>query len=514
MRYKIPLLISILFALLWSLSCRKDFEYAPGAGNLSFSRDTVYLDTVFSRIGSSTYTLKVYNDTRDDVLIPSVSLKNGLDSFYRLNVDGVAGKTFNNVPIYAQDSLFILIETTVNITDNEPTELLYVDAIQFDTGVFQQSVELITLVKDAIFLYPRTDTGNQQEILLLTTDEEGNETSVVGFELMDTELNFTNEKPYVIYGYGIVPNGKQAVIDPGARIYFHKDSGIFVQDGASISVNGALSTDNELLENEVIFEGDRLEPSFSDIPGQWGGIWISRGSTNNYIEHLTLKNATIGLFVEGTNANPDDSLIIRNSQIYNTGSNNLWAKNAHIVAENLVLGGAGASSLRCENGGSYSFTHCTIANYWNQGFRSRAAMEISNTIINKDNDGSDLIQADFKNCIITGNTQTEISLRPNATNLFNFSFQNCLIKYDQTPSSSPTSFPYDFENTNNFKEIVFNGSADFYIPSANDFRIGLDSEVINKGNLNSANTVPLDLLGTQRINEPDLGAYQAKSRPE
>lgn len=514
MRYKILLLISILFALLWSLSCRKDFEYAPSAGNLSFSRDTVYLDTVFSRVGSSTYTLKVYNETRDDVIIPSISLKNGLDSYYRLNVDGVAGKTFSDVPLYAQDSLFILIETTVNITENETTELLYLDAIQFDTGAFQQSVELITLVKDAIFLYPRTDTGNQQELLLLTTDEEGNETSVVGFEFMDTELNFTNEKPYVIYGYGIVPSGKQAVIDPGARIYFHKDSGLFVQDGANITVNGALSMDKELLENEVVFEGDRLEPSFSNIPGQWGGLWISKGSTNNSIEYLTLKNATIGLFVQGTDTNPDDSLIIKNSQIYNTGRNNLWAKNAKIVGENLVLGGAGASSLRCENGGSYSFTHCTIANYWNHGFRSRSAIEISNTSINEDTDGSDLIQADFKNCIITGNTQTEISLRTNEINVFNFSFQNCFIKYDQTRSGNPVSFPYNFENTNNYEEIVFNVAPDFFIPSANDFRIGLDSEVINKGNLSSANTIPLDLLGTQRINEPDLGAYQAKSRPE
>jgi hypothetical protein len=32
-------------------------------------------------------------------------------------------------------------------------------------------------------------------------------------------------------------------------------------------VNGAPSTTGKL-ENEVVFEGDRLEP-FSDVPGQW-----------------------------------------------------------------------------------------------------------------------------------------------------------------------------------------------------------------------------------------------------
>lgn len=514
MRCKFLILIPIFCGLLWSSSCRKDFEYAPSAGNLSFSRDTVYLDTVFSNIGSSTYTLKVYNDTRDDVLIPRISLKNGIDSFYRLNVDGVAGKSFNNVPIYAQDSLFIRIETTIAIADNETKELLYTDAIHFDTEPFQQSVELVTLVKDAIFLYPSTDTGNQPIALLLTTADAGNETNAVGFELRDTQLNFTNEKPYVIYGYGIIPSGKEAVIAAGARIYFHNESGLYVQDGASITINGSLSTDTLLLENEVIFEGDRLEPSFSDIPGQWGALWFSKGSTNNYIEHLTLKNATVGLYVEGNGTNQNETLIIKNSQIYNSGRNNLWAKNARLVAENLVLGGAGASSLRCENGGSYAFTHCTIANYWNQGFRTRAALELSNTSLIEGINGTDLIQADFINCIITGNTQSEISLLPDETNLFNYRFQNCFIKYNLSRTSNPGTYPYDFENMDSFNEIVLNGTTDFFFPSKNDFRIGLDSEVINKGDLSGSILVPVDLLGMDRRNAPDLGVYQAKSRPE
>jgi hypothetical protein len=39
-------------------SCRSDFETV--ANDLIFSRDTIYLDTVFTDIGSSTYRLKVY----------------------------------------------------------------------------------------------------------------------------------------------------------------------------------------------------------------------------------------------------------------------------------------------------------------------------------------------------------------------------------------------------------------------------------------------------------------------
>ena len=77
--------------MFWS-SCRKDFEFTPSSGNLEFSKDTVYLDTVFTNIGSSTYNLKVYNKSNEDILIPSIKLGQGEASNYRLNVDGIMEK--------------------------------------------------------------------------------------------------------------------------------------------------------------------------------------------------------------------------------------------------------------------------------------------------------------------------------------------------------------------------------------------------------------------------------------
>ena len=74
----------------WS-SCRNDFEFSPSTGNLGFAKDTVYLDTVFTNIGSSTYNLKVYNRSDEDILIPTIQLENGVNSFYRMNIDGSTG---------------------------------------------------------------------------------------------------------------------------------------------------------------------------------------------------------------------------------------------------------------------------------------------------------------------------------------------------------------------------------------------------------------------------------------
>jgi len=113
--YGLVLFCSIV---LWS-SCRNDFETVPSTGNLEFSRDTVFLDTVFTNIGSSTYNLKVYNTSDDDITIPTIRLGEGENSQYRLNVDGLPGKIFNDINILAKDSIFVFVETTLDI-DNLP----------------------------------------------------------------------------------------------------------------------------------------------------------------------------------------------------------------------------------------------------------------------------------------------------------------------------------------------------------------------------------------------------------
>ncbi|WP_430425581.1 hypothetical protein [Maribacter litoralis] len=509
MRTKILITFSILCSILWITSCRKDFDYAPSNGHLSFSRDTVYLDTVFSNIGSSTYLLKVFNDTKDDVLIPTLNLRNGLESFYRLNVDGVAGKEFNNVPIYAKDSLFILIETTIDITDSAVNELLYIDAIDFDSEPYRQSVQLVTLAKDAIFLYPNEELESSTEILDVFIDESTEPVEIEGFVLNDEYLTLNNQKPYVVYGYAIVEEDKELIIEAGSRLHFHENSGILIKEGATLTINGQLSENDEELESEVIFEGDRLEPSFNDIPGQWGAIWISQGSQNNMIDHLTLKNAQLGLFVQGQEDNIETTLTLTNSKIFNSSTINLWAKNAKIYGKNLVLGNAGNSSLLIENGGNYSFIHTTVANYWNKGFRFNSALDIRNHSRNNFDVGFNLQKAEFKNSIIDGNGQNEISLTTNEQHSFNFHFQNCYIKLNEDNSSNINNPLYDLNNTEYYTNIITAGELDYFSPTDDDFRIGLDSDVLNKGDINTANSSPIDIIGTSRLPEPDLGAYQA-----
>lgn len=513
MKRSLYFILTVGFLILWS-SCRKDFEFSPSTGNLEFSKDTVYLDTVFTSIGSSTYNLKVYNRSDDDIAIPSLKLVLGEASNYRLSVDGTPGKVFENVEILAKDSLFIFIESTIDINNftNHDGTFLYTDQIEFSSNANTQKVELVTLVQDAIFIYPNRD-NTTKIIETLTLDIGGDlvETELQGRELLPTELTFTNEKPYVIYGFAAVPTGETLIIDAGSRIHFHSDSGIIVSNNASLQVNGSFSSNQELLENEVIFEGDRLEPDFSDVPGQWGTIWLLDGSINNTINYATIKNATVGILSDGNPNAVSDKLTITNSQIYNSSSFGLLGRSTSIAGENVVINNSGLSSFAGTLGGKYNFTHSTIANYWSNGFRQFPSVLLNNFVLDEDNNATiaDLTEANFNNCIIYGNDNPEILLDEIEDDavVFNFKFTNCLIRFEDT-NNNFTGANYDLNDTNHFEGNVFNQDPNFLDSELNMLVIGDESAANNMGLSTFASQVPFDILNVNRTTSPDLGAYQ------
>ena len=497
-------------------SCRTDFETVASTGDLKFSRDTIYLDTVFTNIGSSTYTLKVYNNSKNDITIPTIQLGKGLNSKYRMTVDGTQGnqgKIFNNVNLLAKDSMYIFVETTANIADANPTDFLYTDQILFDGGTNLQKVELATLIQDAIFLYPQRFDDGTNETLKLGTDNDGKPINIYGFFLDENdsingnELIFTNTKPYVIYGYAAVPSGKTVTFNPGARVHFHAFSGLILYTNASLNVNGTTSTTDKL-ENEVIFEGDRLEPDFADVPGQWGTIWLTEGSTNHKINHLTIKNATIGLLIQNNNGT---TVSIKNSQIYDSTNYGILAQTAKINGENLVINSAGLAGLACTYGGDYKFTHSTFNNNWSSS--SQVSVLVNNYYTGAIPEVKNLTAATFNNCIIYGSYSNELKLNKKAGATFEYQFNNCLIKFDNTSNQYSNDPLYQFTtDPTHYNAIIQNKDPKFLKVAENKLNIDDTSAAFAKGN--AAYLVPLDILGSARTLPPDLGAYQNKPFPK
>lgn len=498
MRYFIAFLICT--ALITVSSCRKDFTTNPSTGNLEFSVDTLFLDTIFSNIGSSTYTLKVYNRSNNSLSIPEIKLENGSTSSYRLNVDGIPGKSFNDIDILAKDSIFIFVETTVDATNTK--DLLYIDRILFDNGEREQDVDLVTLVQDANFIFAGRD-AETLKVDSLTLNNKA--TTLKGRFLNDSELVFSKNKPTVIYGFAAIPENKTLIIEAGAKVHFHDNSGLIVTNQASLKSMGTL-------ENKIIFEGDRLEPEFSNVPGQWSSIWLQAGSKENEIKHTVIKNAVVGVIVDSIGTPNLPTLQIENSEIYNNASFGLLGRGTNIKGHNLVIGNAGQSSLSISNGGTYNFNHCTFANFWTNDIRLFPAVSINNfsRVINDDESGitettSDLKEANFTNCIFYGNDNIEFIInRAEEAAVFNYNISNCIIKFNDNTNAFENNEDLDFSSAF-YQDIILNGNPDFRDPTKEEFIIGEESEAIDKA---KASTFSTDILGINRTANPDIGAYQ------
>jgi hypothetical protein len=313
----------------------------------------------------------------------------------------------------------------------------------------------------------------------------------------------------VIYGYAAIPSNKTLLVDAGTRVHFHAESGLIVTNNASLHIQGAPST-SEAQENEVIFEGDRLEPDFTDVPGQWGTVWFTQGSTNNQIEHLTLKNATVGLLVSGNDGTPTPTIDLKNTQIYNCSNVGILARTGNIEGRNLVVNNCGQASFAGSFGGSYEFIHCTFANYWSRPNQTAVVLDdfiktaSGNTI-------EPLVKANFKNCVIYGSSNLGINLqKKGTTTAFNYNFDHCLIKFADYGNSLASNPLYQFSNANLFTACLIATNStlhkpEFKSPFNNEFIISQNSAA--KGTAKVQYSTFNDILNQARTGATDIGAY-------
>ena len=518
-------LIIIAVLGLFTVSCRHDFTFQPSTGNLEFSRDTIFMDTVFTNIGSSTYTLKVYNRSNQNIKIPTIRFGKGLDSRFRMTVDGMVGnqnRIFENVELLARDSMFIFIETTVPIAAADPDSFLYEDVIQFfSINQAPQEVTVVTLVRDAIFLFPqRSDEGIYESIPV-------GDGQIFGFFLDENdplngnELLWTANKPYVIYGYAAVPPQKTLQIQPGAKIHFHANSGIIAFPNSSIEALGAPSPSASNPINEIEFRGDRLEPGFQNIPGQWGLIWLSQGSGPHHFKHCTIRNSSVGLYVTGnrglSSTQPD--VLLENVQIYNSSNMGILSFTGDIKGENVVINNAGVAALVCGYGGRYFFNHSTFNNPWPSS--RQLTLLVSNFDDRFDPPAQALVQADFHNCIIFGNNAISMNLVKSDAQPFNVKFDHCLIRFNNVNNAFTNNPLYQFTtDTERYINCFISRNAQEFNPRFTDvpnhqLTLTEESAAREKSNPVFSALVPLDLLQRPRPTSPatlsDLGAYQFQS---
>ena len=462
-------------------ACKKNNQINPDASlKLSFSTDTLLFDTVFTSLGSATHQLRIYNPNSDDLKISSIRLLGGESSPYRLNLDGENNIEFYDKIIPANDSLFSFLRVTINPNDLN-TPFVVEDELEFITNGNTQIVKLLAWGQNANYIVADK---------VVTLGNVKYPYHVVADSLQTTV--WTNERPYVIYGWALINSWGTLKIEEGTRIYCHQGSGIFSWSDGQLIISGTA-------ENPVVIQGDRLEAYYNDTPGQWEQILMmdGRAGADHRISHAIIRNGTIGLNCQSSLKVTECALRIDNTIIENQSGYGLYSILYPIEAKNFVIANCGFANFWAF-GGDYRFVHGTFADYWQDQHNNNIAISVANRAI----DGNEELfyypfHMEMDNCIVYGKQKDEFSTAfgPDADSTF--ILDHCLIKSEKFNGGMA-----------GFSHCLFNLEP-YFVDELRDYHIdSIASPVIGTGNPLFGNEVPYDLDGVLRVGAPDIGAYQ------
>lgn len=464
MKFKLLYILLLLSVLI--ISCRKDLEIDTSPENkLSFSTDTVFFDTVFTSIGSTTRRFKIFNNSTSAIKISKVDLiEESAFAKYRLNVDGFSGNHLRDIEIPAKDSIFGFVEVTINPTSaNLP--FVISDSIQFETNGNRQKIDVVAYGQNARFYRDSIITGNVQ---------------------------WTNDLPYVIFGGILVDSLSKLSIDAGCKIYLHKDAIIYAK--GTLEVNGTLN-------DSVTFQGDRRELQYYNEPGQWSGIQFLPGSINNIINYACIKGSVFGV-ISGTlpvyGIQPEVKItnsIIKYSQV--TGIFGIAGK---VNAYNNLIFACGQYGILTQFGGDYEFIHNTIALTTFDFNRESPAVAFTDYVKVNNTPFTNNLDVVFKANIVTGTEEDEYFVDVLNSNTSNVSTEFNMLKSKSNWSST---------NFKNLDPLFLDPSISLSNNFTENYRLKSNSPM--KGKIPQLLTPPEilnDADGVLRQNPSSIGCYE------
>jgi hypothetical protein len=497
MHYKIFKIafVGVVMALIFlGTGCSKK-QFINSNADVSFSTDTLSFDTVFTTQGSVTKEFTIHNNNNKWLKINNIKLGKGTSSAFRLNINGKPTQDISNLDIAPFDSVYVFVAVTVDATNaNNPFVIEDSIVVTYNNNA-AISLPLIAYGQNAIYLDGETLQGN---------------------------IVWTKTKPYVIINSILIDSTARLTIEAGTRIYMHANSKFFVK--GTLIANGTKA-------DSIVFQGDRLDRNYfgGDIPGEWCGLHFLQNSVDNILNYCVVKNGGAawklydapsksfyfvapGLIYLEPNAmgatNP--KLRMNNCYVGLSISTGIIAFNSSMVATNCLLYTCGGNNFAAQQGGTYSFKHCTIANY---GFYlgglslikhdKTPVLGLTNYINTSDTTRDTApLNASFYNCIVDG-TVTEaneiaidnVNIVPHVIN-----FNHCLLK---TKSATTTADGVSLDATTT---ALLNGLTAFKDASKLLFEIEPNSAAKNAGVNIGINA---DIMDKPRDGTmPSLGCYE------
>lgn len=466
-------------------ACDNDDKFTDDSNvRLDFSSDTVRFDTVFTGIGTATKRLKIYNKDKKAVSISNIELMSAGKTGFRMNVDGESGNKISNVDILGKDSIYVLVEVTVNPLDRD-NPLLIADSIRLQYNGVTRYIRLEAIGQDVVLWKAKK---------------------------IDQDTTLTSEKPFLIYDSLRVQKNAKLTIGENVKMYFHS--------GAGLSVQGTIEAKGTI-EAPVVFRGDRMDNMlespvlpYDRVPGQWQGISIAGDSYGNIFENVRIRNSVHGILCY-----PSDTVKQKarlwNTIIQNTTKEGLWAVNARISAKNSLFANSATNAIKLL-GGSYEFIHCTIANYMYGVFITvrKPAMLIENT--GTDMNGKSQVvplgRCRVVNTIVSGSTVgNNLVLTNDGKVAFNHLFRYCLLKEKGTDDANFVNNVWNkdplFEFIYSFETAENNPDKAYYY----NYELGNESPAIAAASrIFSDNDLARDIRGVSRndASGPDIGCYE------
>ena len=389
------------------VACADDDNFSTSSAlHLSFSSDTVSLDTLFSRTPSATYTFWVRNNNDEGLRIADIHLSRRNQTGFRVNVDGSyldnsLGSQVNDIEIRRNDSILVFVELTSSQASNPEPTMVEDDLVFVLESGLQQKVNLRAWTWNAEKLYDHVITSDQ---------------------LIETST------PIIIYG-GLK-------VEEGATLTL-RNTTLFFHDKAGIDVFGSL-----ILENCVL-RGDRLDRMFAYLPydrvsGQWSGVHFHESSLKGVISGTEIRNACDAVVLDSAALDTTKvRLLMQNSVIHNSKGYGLKAVNSRVSLVNCQFTNTLSDCVSIV-GGVADITHCTLAQFYPFSADRGVALRFANF---EDSSDIPLLRLNCSASIVTGyDEDVMMGLVRDTVAAFEYRFSDMLLRTPKVTTADSLRF--------------------------------------------------------------------------
>lgn len=468
-------------------ACSDDDSFTMSPNNLlTFSADTIRMDTVFSRVPTSRRSFWVYNKSGDGIRCLNVRLANGNQSGFRVNVDGTylgreSGFQTSNVEVRNKDSIFVNVELTSAQTNKLGPQYMEDNLVfQLESGV-EQKVNLNAYSWDA---------------------------EIVRNLVIRHDTVISSDKPIVVYGTMRVDSAATATVVPGTTLYFHS--------GASLDVYGRLLAEGTA-EKNIVFRGDRTDRMFDYLPydmvsGQWNGVRFHTSSYENVMTYTDVHSAFDGIVCDSSDVSRL-KLKLYSSTVHNNQGYGLKSVNSVVDVRNSQLSNTLKDCVAIYGGGAM-LLNCTLAQFYPFDSNRGASLRFTNG----ENDGEatrryPLYQMDCVNSIVTGYANDVVMGESvDSTLAYTYKFENCILRTDSLKEDANIK-NIVWENADSVvTDTACGGEKNFKLVDINrqhyDFHLSEVSRAIGLATKEGGYNLPLDRDGRRRDDQPDAGCYE------